>query len=535
MNLLRLGPSLILRPSRSAIAAIRASARKHLFSSFSMGNYSDPRTVNAIIQHQFNFYDNKLRELIPNLASRHAVEFLLYQYDQAQSIFRGGKIDDEMLKQDWIEVEGLFRRAIKYMVELMCKCRPGVAPRMSNQEAAFSTEICLALAEEALHLAEVSHRAFSLFPNDWTVWIHAQPSDHDFDLRIAGRHESFDVIFFDRVARDRAKRSQYLTGQQFDIHTRTHASFLDGAFTQSFGMSYQDFIAVISRTISQCHPAPKSFPTLFVQRQSVIDAMTEACGKPRAAVELAIQGFTVDPNHLEAENRIAYRPKQESRAYRRGFFAFPYETGLHLAFSREMAKECLIFSVNRVCYRSLPSEWKSQDTSTALVKLSTAAGQWFEGMVASNLRSLGIVGQRSKGKIKDGDTFLRIPSEVGELDFLGYNPVDNALVLIEAKMVLTGLEAPYWRDDIDQFVLSKKSFAVQFRKKASWVANSFASISAALGANSASKLHVAMITIYPCIATEMIDDFPCRSLTEFMLDYQKAGHWPYPEFISSKV
>jgi hypothetical protein len=31
-----------------------------------------------------------------------------------------------------------------------------------------------------------------------------------------------------------------------------------------------------------------------------------------------------------------------------------------------------------------------------------------------------------------------------------------------------------------------------------------------------------MITLYPCIAAEFIDDLPCQSLTEFMLDDEQV-------------
>jgi hypothetical protein len=36
-----------------------------------------------------------------------------------------------------------------------------------------------------------------------------------------------------------------------------------------------------------------------------------------------------------------------------------------------------------------------------------------------------------------------------------------------------------------------------------------------------------MLTLYPCIAGGFIADFPCVSLTEFMLDYEQKGTWPY--------
>jgi len=527
MSLLRFGTARILRPSPSVMTAIRGDAREHLFSSFSPGRYSGGPAVNAIIQHQFTFYDSRLREIVSLLASRDAAEFLLFQYDETYKVFRGFGLGDPSIRQGWIEIEGLYRRALKYIVELMCIKRPTGAVLIEKSRAANAMETAIGLAEEAMHLGELSHRVFSLFPEAWTIWITNHYGEHDFDLRISGPHEMFDTSFFARVEVDRADRGSFTGKPQFDIDSTTHVKFLDPAFQRSFGMRYTDFIAVIHNTIEHSRPAPDSFPTLFINRETLLDALVKSSNQPREAIDLALLGFTVQPEHLEAENRVAFRPKQSSRAYRRGFFAFPDETGPHLAFSRHMAQECLSFFVNHVCYRSLPLEWKTTETDNALVDLSEAAGKWFEKTIERNLLTLGIVGRRAKRRIGTGSLRVDIPPDVGELDFLGHCVIDDAIVLIEAKMVLTGLEGSYWRDDVSQFVTGKKSFAVQFRKKISWVSNNLDAIVNALDAPHVRKLQVAMLTLYPCIATEMIDDFACRSLTEFMLDYRKHNRWPY--------
>jgi hypothetical protein len=48
-----------------------------------------------------------------------------------------------------------------------------------------------------------------------------------------------------------------------------------------------------------------------------------------------------------------------------------------------------------------------------------------------------------------------------------------------------------------------------------------------LGANHLAGVASAMLTLYPCIAREFIPDFPCVSLTEFLLDYEQRSSWPY--------
>lgn len=42
-----------------------------------------------------------------------------------------------------------------------------------------------------------------------------------------------------------------------------------------------------------------------------------------------------------------------------------------------------------------------------------------------------------------------------------------------------------------------------------------------------------MITFVPTIASYFIDDYPCLSLTEFMLAYEKATKFPFEIGINS--
>jgi hypothetical protein len=136
--------------STLASGTIRSAPTKaHLLSQFPLGEYSGKHAVNAIIQHQFAYYDERLRRVIQSLASRDAAEFLLTQYDQASKILHGKNLPSAALRREWKEVEGRFRRAIKYMVELMCMQRPGSAPNVSKDRAALAMELALGLAEQA--------------------------------------------------------------------------------------------------------------------------------------------------------------------------------------------------------------------------------------------------------------------------------------------------------------------------------------------------------------------------------------------------
>ncbi len=519
----------IFRPSHATESFIRWRGRVHLFSRFSPGEYRGAEAANSVIQHQFEFYKNLLQPMIPQLASRDAAEFLLFQYDEAWRLLHGNGILDLRERQRWETVEPMFKRAIKYLVELICLNEFNPPANPSPDEALFAMESALVCAESMVHLAQESDLSHLVFRKDCVVRVF-ESGPLDFEIAVEGAYTGFDRALSERIRRDRNSRDRFVGFPQFDHHTATHQKYLDATFTRSFGMSYGEFIAAIRAIIEDCQPSlhPRSFPTLFVQRGQVLDELTKFNpSRARAAIERAIDGFSISPANLKADERVVWNPKQESRAYRRGFFVFPHETGLHLAFSREMARESLMQLVFWVCFKRLPAEWRTPETLKALDALSHAASEWFEGVVCRNLESLGIVGQRMHRTIGSGHRQIQIPDAVGEIDFLGYHPQQKLLVLAEAKMTLPGLEARYWRDDLHEFVFRSGSYAEHFRRKMSWVTENREAILAALGFTSVSGVGAAMLTLYPCIAKTFIKDFPCVSITEFMLDYERVKQWPY--------
>jgi hypothetical protein len=498
-----------------------------LFARFGPGEYRGAEAANALIQHQFKCYENMLQPMVRQLACRGAVDFLLFQYDEAWRLIHGKGILDLNERHRWEVVEPWFKRAIKYLVELICLHGFNPPANPSPEEARFAMESALACAESMVDLAHESDLAHLVFRRDCVVRVF-DSGPLDYTIKVEGDYAGFDRTFAERIRRDRESRDRFVGFPQFDYHTATHQKYLDAPFNRAFGMSYGEFIAAIRLVIEGCRPSlhPQSFPTLFVHRGRVLEALGDF-NPSQAALERAIDGFTISPAKLVAERRVIWNPKQESRAYRRGFFLFPHETGPHLGFSREMAKESLMQLVFWVCFKHLPLEWRTEETIGALDMLAHAASEWFEDAARRNLQALGFVGQRVHRALGVGNKRVEVPENVGEMDFLGYHPAQKLLVIIEAKMTMTGIEARFWRDDLDQFVFRPGSYAERFRRKLSWVSENRAAITRALGFDGAAGVGAAMLTLYPCIARTFIPDFPCVSITEFMLDYERAKQWPY--------
>jgi len=520
------GPSRIFRPSLELEISLRHAARQHLLARFPPGEYRGGKLANEIVQHQFGFYQEHLRPAIESLPNSVTLDFLLSQYDQSSQILHGTAISDPREREAWAWIEPVFRRAIKYIAELLCVDSFSARRGLAGTRAVAALETAIVCAESMAHLAHESDLVHSIFPDNCTVAVRDDGPIHC-NIAITGRHSGYDRAFQARVIRDRQSRDRFVPSPQFDNHTDTHARYLNTAFQQSFGISYAEFIAAIVLVINGAQPAPNGPSSLFVHRGKVIDQLAKS-GWPRHAIERAIEGFTIAANSLLDEKRAIWNPKQEHRTYRRGFYAIPHQTGLHLAFSRTMAQESLVQLVTWAPYKHLPKEWRTPPTISALANLSQAAGEWFERVTCQRLTELGIIGQPFQRRIGNSQGGINIPGLIGGIDFLGYCSKQRLIVFAEAKMVMSGLEARYWRDDIHEFVTGSDSYADRFRKKRAWVKANLKDIGTALGCAQPAGLATAMLTLYPCIARQFIPDFPCVSLTEFLLDYEQHSRWPYP-------
>jgi hypothetical protein len=267
---------------------------------------------------------------------------------------------------------------------------------------------------------------------------------------------------------------------------------------------------------------------LFLRGKLVCE-LSRMLNLPRDIINIILRGFTLTQAQMREEERAIYRPNQNFRAFRRGYFEFPYASGLHLVWSKSLATENFLHMHSGLCFKKLPEEWLTETTRYAMEALSNEAGAWFEKETKAKFESLGIHGSSRQDLILgvQGKRIL-IPPEIGQLDFLGTSRQDNALVLAECKMVEGRLEPRFFRDDISAFVTARDCYSVRFREKINWVVENRQTLADALGVNGGiTKIVTVLITLYPNYAAFRILDFPCVSLVEFMEDYRGKGSWPY--------
>ena len=465
------------------------------------------------------------------------MEFVLYQFDMAAAAWR--RTPDEVTLEacrDSSELS-LVRRSLKFLAErtAMRSSAPEFAP--AGPPALFRyVEETLFASRMLADLYLASDKAYYILPGEVELeldradtLIDGVPWPLPFRLIHDEAYNGFDLAFSARVAKDRANRRKYFPDDTMNLDFQRQAKVLDAAFEMSFGYPFSSFLHVIAVINEQAKPDPGSYPVMFFRKEGLVeDVVRNASIGGEDVARRILAGFTLTRYQMTEERRAIYHPNQEHRAFRRGYFEFPHSSGVHLFWSGALASEGLDHLVNGVCFKKLPEEWLTPETSAGLDKLSNNAGTWFEREVTAKLRSLGMRGEGRSGRVIGGGEKIDIPAEVGQLDFLGYSEKDSALVVVESKMVEVGFEARFFRDEISQFATGKKSYAGQLRKKLDWVAANRGALGRASGAGAgALRVVSALVTLYPTYAACKITDIPCVSLVELMEDYSVTGSWPY--------
>ena len=527
----------ILRPDNEVIAAIRDEAQTHLFNTYSPGVYTDANLINQIIQHQYEFYKNKLNEYVDVIASDGFIAYLMDQYDKASNIEYAYKSRSlsSIDEQNWLKIGKIFRRTIKYLAEKYTILN-GEGQYSDNQRFAHERlDYVWVFAEELVDMYMQSDLVYGVFPNITTLELKdSAPNNYYFILSLA---EDYNIQEDIRI--DTENRLRFLGPNNESPLTNVplQDQYLGNAFLSNLGISYNDVLAILYSIIDDATPHYANyFSGILVSKQHLINSIAESFRLPLQAVESAISGFLLTKNNMESEGRELWRPQQEYRAFRRGFFEIWQPSGQYICFSKMMARECYFSLVCEIPFQKIPSEWNNDniEITQALQHLSNKAGDWFEDVTHRNLQNLGIIGLKRQNRwIGQTPNRISIPSDVGELDYIGYSPRENILILIECKLVKSSAEPAFFRDDISAFITGRNSYLNKFNRKVQWVREHILEICSVLASCNGfpnpidtTVLKTAIITHYPSIVQCLIHDHTCISLTNFILAYQRSNEWP---------
>jgi hypothetical protein len=534
MNLIKIGNVKLYRPRVDAELAQRTAAETAFRAKYASGSHTDPKAINSILQSQYAYFDQTLKQIIPQLASRHMSEFVLHMYDQTCEIDRLAKSQklSDSERDQWRDLGPHYRRALKYLAECIVMLAPPEAPAAPPDNILDLLDEAFIAAEQLISYSALSDQTFGLFPNNTTLNI---PDPGAFEYLVLEVIPKKGEEFVERVANDLVIRAKYvpLDFPLYDNAMRTNA--LDTGFKAVFGLGYNDCIGILKDAIEAFEPPPDGFKIPFVLRAQMVDRWSEATKLPKASIERLFAGFTITKANMDAEGRVAWKPKQEHRAYRRGFLEMPHPTGPHLTWSPGMAKECLLLLVRDLAFQRVPPEWNDAAIKAGIDILSNDVGIAFERKSHELTRERGfeVVGSYNNG-IGMGASRVAIPAGVGEMDCLGYHPGLRLLILLEKKLVQSGTEPVRLRDDLSQFN-DPKGFYAKYQKKLTWIRQNLVAVRAALSSLPGAPqvidpTHIAgsIVTLYPSFASEYATDVPCVSIGEFFHAWDEKKAWPFP-------
>lgn len=524
----------IYRPRPESERKFRSVAETHLREKFSPGTYTDYAQMDAIIKWQVELFGKRFDDLIPKIASRSFMDFLMFQYEQSgvlDEMEKSGALSGTALVR-WHDLGRTFKRTIKYVAERTTMLAPIVEPTPGTVERLDLLDEIFIYAEELVGYCILSDQT-RLFPNTTQMLIQEPGEPTVLD------HEMTDTSFnsFDqRIIAHRNLTETIYGDTPYHVNVQEHSTHLGEAFESHLGVSYLEALAIISNLLKLARPNSEkdNFATVFVSKEKALSSLSQMFKKPEATLQKVIDGFALTQEDMTAEGRDYWNPQFHYRAYRRGIFCMPHVTGPHFSWSKRLYSESLRTLVNEVTFGHFPKEWQTEEINKRIGDLVRQRGEWFEHEVQKHLSRLGIIGLTSRESIGAGKYALSI--SVGEFDFIGWCPLTKSLILLECKMMQDGTEPRMWKNQVDAFTKdtkSQESFARKLAKKAKWLASNAIPVANALRSegipvdDKPECLYAGFVTYAPSAASYFVKDFPCVSLPELITDYGHAGRWPY--------
>lgn len=237
----------IYRPSPDADQAIRNLAEPAIRKTFSPGRYDSESSVKEILFKQVETFGDRFDALIPLLASREFLSFLLWQYDRADqldTLLHRGFLRGEAMKE-WLRIGPTHMRALKYIAERITMLAPESPPNEPSIEVIDETFIC---AEELINYC-ITADLSRLYPESTCIVIQDEGrktySDHS--ISNAPTQKSFYI----RISRDVKFRSEFFKTTNFSSNLQNYSD-LDGPLLNLIGLTYQEILGLLSELKTSC-------------------------------------------------------------------------------------------------------------------------------------------------------------------------------------------------------------------------------------------------------------------------------------------
>ncbi len=522
-------------PNPNSRINLRNEIEYHLRTNYNPGTYIGNQ-ANEISKHLFCFYNSEFKKTIHLIDDPFFIYFTLFNFDKATKIeyqFRNHQLnkEDSIL---WKKKGPLYRRTLSYLLdEMISRFKFPITPQQPFAKSLMDYDRLFLLSEKAIEYSTISNEIFYL---NESYKIKVNPSGSQYfiesiNTKESRRYSALHNCYLRQTSRDSKLREKFLIGKPYEQDWIKHGEFLNESFTVTMGISYNEFMFLLTSIILNTKPIEDENDIPLVKKDHFLSDIASQLNLTVQQINNFFEGLILKKEHFRQNIRTFTKFKQMYRVAKRPFLEIRKSDGTFLTWSNEMVKERLTFLDNDFIFKSLPPEWNNKMICQSVNKISNDAGKWFEKQVKQNFISRGIVGDKIKDKILPNNGLLNCRM-VGGFDFLGYSATDNIILLIECKFINPGFEPKSYNDDLKAFTNPSNGYIKKMDKKLDWVIKNFSQTKVELEGrfkiripDSCCTIGSAFFTYINTFAFAFIPIYPCVSFTEFFFNFDLKNKW----------
>ena len=383
---------------------IRRQAENHLRKKYSPNKYSDPSKITEILNYQFEFYDSKLTEIIPQLFCKEWLAYTIFQYEVSGDVAK--KYKNQTLKKDdylyWRENGPKFRRS----ADLLCEKFIELSVEQDDCSldpitASIYYDTIWICAENCVNYASSSNTTHMLMNEE--SFLEILPPGSDFFLNHGPiSHSNFDDCFNyyeKQTNRDIKLRQKYIEGKEYDHDIKKHISLLDAPLKEYLGMSYSEMQFLLTSISLSTSPITSPDKVPMVDKEQYLVKFSSKGNFPQESVKRMFDALTLSKQKLKSNPREVWNYKQQNRLSKKPFLEISFQGKKHLLWSDQKLKDFLTLLDLDVTFKNFPPELMNSQVSKAVDTISNQAGKWFESQVALHMKRLDILGSNFNRKV----------------------------------------------------------------------------------------------------------------------------------------
>lgn len=260
----------LVEPKAQTVRSVAQQLGEHLHQKYQLGNYRDKTQINEILQLAFTFLKRKLGHLMRRLASHEFMEFVLHQYDVAATHSEhlpNGTSLENMRSHSELAVR---RRALKHLAERTAMGAPPAFAPLHFSNLFTETEEAILCSEMMVILYQMSDRTYCLFPEHTQLTLFSRNEIFPIQVLPLPPYERLDIDLNRRIAKETESRKKWFPDGTFDRDLEMQAQILDAPFSEAFGLTYREFVLVLTKVIEDAIPASRSYPVTFYLRMKLL-------------------------------------------------------------------------------------------------------------------------------------------------------------------------------------------------------------------------------------------------------------------------